>query len=266
MANPSLAEIATALRNHIIEGTTKVDFLNANPYPAAHLTSIIHDESFTPATSTPQSTTAAHDQRPASVYSKGCTPAPQLDGPAERQGSVDVETAYLVSLASHNHRKRKPPPRPIAPKKAPRMIKKNHNTRKGLGSEVEAVGECASENGRRENDPIAEAAKKALVENRKALVDTMEAYQDIVKEIQKKAREGRHYGSNGIVAMLPAKLAESRLRGDDRIATVIGILDLIRPDLRSQKLELCSRVIDTIAGGKCPNEETLTELDDWAGK
>ena len=76
----------------------------------------------------------------------------------------------------------------------------------------------------------------------------------------------QYYGSNGILAMLPAKLAESRLRGYDRIATVIGILDLIRPDLRSQKLELCSRVIDTIAHGKCPNEETLTELDEWAGK
>ena len=31
----------------------------------------------------------------------------------------------------------------------------------------------------------------ATLLSRKALVDTMEAYQDIVKEIQKKAREGR---------------------------------------------------------------------------
>ena len=86
------------------------------------------------------------------------------DGIRPSLDRIDKQTAYLVSLASHNHRKRKPPPRPIAPKKAPRMIKKNHNRLKGLGSEVEAVNESASENGRRENDPIAEAAKKALVE------------------------------------------------------------------------------------------------------
>ncbi|KAL9063591.1 MAG: hypothetical protein Q9161_009384 [Pseudevernia consocians] len=71
-----------------------------------------------------------------------------------------------------------------------------------------------------------------------------------------------HYSSNGILAMKPAKLTESRLRGGDRLATIIEILDSMRPDLCSQKLKLCPEVIATTADGGCPDEETMTKLDD----
>ncbi len=139
----------------------------------------------------------------------------------------------------------------------------------------------------------------------------MEAYDDIVKEIQKKIRGGavrlgprvkasaearqiiytklypdtkdrermrrvfnyaqssaklfteliHHYGNNGILAMIPAKLADSQLRGEDRIATIIEVLELVCPHLHLRQLELYSRVIDTIADSKQPDGETLTELD-----
>ncbi len=153
----------------------------------------------------------------------------------------------------------------------------------------------------------------AALLNRKALIDTVKAYQDIVSEVQKKIMEDKltlepkmkastkarqiiydklyvnnndrdnllsviddaqrsaklfmelvqHYGSIGILAMIPAKLAETKLRVGNRIAIIIEILDSIRPDLRNQKLELYSKVIDTIGDGNDPDGETLAELDSW---
>lgn len=65
--------------------------------------------------------------------------------------------------------------------------------------------------------------------------------------------------------MIPPKLAESRLRGEDRIAVIIEIFGLIRPDLRNQNLELCSEVINAIADGGCPSEKTIADLDERIG-
>ncbi len=153
----------------------------------------------------------------------------------------------------------------------------------------------------------------AALLNRKALIDKMKAYDEIVLEVRKKAKEGklrldqgenastkardiiyhtlhvnnsdresllsvidsaqksgklfvelvRHYGSIGILAMIPATLAETKLRAGDRVAIAIELLDIIRPDLRNQKLELYSKVIDTIGDGNDPDKETLAELDSW---
>ena len=463
MANPSLAEIATALRIHILEGTMNVDFLNASLHPTAHITLIVHTENLTPATSTPQNTTAIDEEPSESLHSRGSTPGlaarvaaafqiPALD-PASKVGDVigrqrngrnmeiriqpnrtprsasdvlSTQTAYPVSLASHDTRIRKrAPPRLVAPKKVPKLNQKQQDTHKGVRNDMEANEESATEDSQRGGDQVNEIAKKALVQkwgpkipgffrweglekyafisnlsnqepygavddilervqdfgthevqkafvqsvhswlesgqtnrfqmqhpdhldkvdgydakpfqriwramriadvtegigvmatllNRKALVDTMEAYQDIVKEIQEKARDRtvklpprvkaankarqiiynklyvdtkdrermrrifnyaqnsaklfieliQHYGSNGILAMMPAKLAESKLRGEDRIAVIIEILELIRPDLRNQNLELCSRVINLIGDGGCPGEEIIGELDEWIG-
>ena len=383
----------------------------------------------------------------------GIDPAPQLNDAQEGSGSsslgtrgpetqnsrssgdgtrsaMDItgkQTAYPVSLASQNPRKRKPSLRRNAPKKAPKLTETGTDIQKEPEREVEAGSEGADEDNQRNRDIVSEEAKKALLQkwlhkmpwlsswkglenhacigdssnqkpygavddileriqeigtlevqkafvqcvhswvaakltefsdlqhpdhlnnvdgydakpfqtiwrtlcipdvtkgsgdmgallNRKAVIDRMEAYHDILLEVQKKIKEGKlsmapqepssskarqiifetlydntserekklrlfnytrkesgklfrelvqHYGSKGILAMIPATLAETRLRGGDRIAMIIDILDLMRPDLRNQRLELYSKVLDMISDGNDPDGETLAELDNsWIG-
>ncbi len=60
----------------------------------------------------------------------------------------------------------------------------------------------------------------------------------------------QHRKSNGILAIVPANLADSKPRGEDRTATMIEVLELLRPDLQMQNLDLCFLVVDAIADDK----------------
>ncbi len=197
MAALSLDEIAAAMRSHIVDGTMNIDFMNAKIHPMAHMTLIIHANNLTPTTSTPQYPTNANDQNQASVYSRGSTPglaakvvaafqmpqldpASQLSGDDQGQGNVGGmvreqnhqtlrpagpqtrsesnttvrQTAYPASLASRSSRK---------PKKIPKPIDSNDNTRKGPGNDLGTQDENEDGDDQGDKDGATKAAKEALV-------------------------------------------------------------------------------------------------------
>lgn len=79
---------------------------------------------------------------------------------------MSTRTAYPASLASHDIRaRRRAPPQLIAPRKVPKLNKRQQHTQRGVGNETGAIDESVAEDNQRGGDQAKEIAKKALVQN-----------------------------------------------------------------------------------------------------
>jgi len=74
----------------------------------------------------------------------------------------------------------------------------------------------------------------------------------------------QHYGNEGILAMVPFNIREVDLRFPARIPAMKAILDVIRPDFHGPRLELYSTVINMVEKGQIPDQDMVTDLDNWA--
>lgn len=73
-----------------------------------------------------------------------------------------------------------------------------------------------------------------------------------------------HYGNQGILAMMPAKIPELDLRGKSRLTPLIQLLDLVHPEFHEDDLQLYSNIIDTVAENRTLGNDTLAILEQWA--
>lgn len=71
-----------------------------------------------------------------------------------------------------------------------------------------------------------------------------------------------HYGHDGILAMIPARINEKEIGISTRFPAILEFLDFLRPGLHGDFSNFCSGVIDDLFRGRPLSEETLERLDD----
>lgn len=72
----------------------------------------------------------------------------------------------------------------------------------------------------------------------------------------------KHYGHDGILAMIPARINEKETGISTRFPATREFLDFLRPGLHGEFPRFCSGVIDALFRGRPLSEETLKRLDD----
>lgn len=75
-----------------------------------------------------------------------------------------------------------------------------------------------------------------------------------------------HYGSDGILAMIPAKIKETEFQISARFPALGESLDLFRPNFRKNFLDVYSEIIDSIFKGESVTEDTLNLLEPCGAK
>ena len=71
----------------------------------------------------------------------------------------------------------------------------------------------------------------------------------------------KHYGHDGIIALIPSRLSEKEFGNAYRFSAMIEFLDFLRPELHGEFLRFCSRVVDSMFRGQKIPDDRLDRLD-----
>ncbi len=74
----------------------------------------------------------------------------------------------------------------------------------------------------------------------------------------------RHYGNDGVLAMIPTKIREGDMHCSPAVFTIfLKVLDIVLPDLHGPRLRSFSSLVGELALERVPSEGVLEELGRW---